>query len=151
MSKKLDKKHRCYGCRFVGVAGDEGTCDYILITGKSRSFPNGPDGERVRFSRTEPCPYYEPRKNGGHASLLPMGGPEEPKKRAAKEQQKKDGRTGPRVKWDYVRAKEMFRQGKTLREIAAEFGVSKASVESFAHREGWMMPQGSLEDVEIKK
>lgn len=58
-------RKRCKSCFYHGFVGSSVCCDYILITGESRT-----KGKKMR----EPCQFYRQAKKPRQISRLVLGG-----------------------------------------------------------------------------
>lgn len=127
-------EHRCYKCAHLTMAGEVAICNYFENTGKLRTYPDGPDGPRRRFSATEPCPCYKRAKNG--LSVVP---PVPEKSRDKPKEEKPDLRRGVRCDFDYEKARKMYLAGASIQEIAEAVGTEKKNITKYATRYGWRL------------
>lgn len=128
-------EHRCYKCEHLAMAGEVAICNYFENTGKLRTYPDGPEGPRIRFSATEPCPCYKKAKNG--LSVVPPQS--ERKREAPKPEDKTDLRRGVRCDFDYEKAKAMYLAGAKIQEIADAVKTDKKNITKYATRYGWRL------------
>lgn len=124
-------EHPCWKCEHLTMAGEFAVCNYFENTGKLRTYPEGPDGPRRKFSLTEPCPCYQRAKRGLNAV------PPIPKQK--KEEPKKDLRKGVRCTWDYEKAKSLYLNGMSAQKVAKEVGTTTEQISKYACRYGWRL------------
>ena len=127
-------EHRCYKCAHLAMAGEVAICNYFENTGKLRTYPDGPEGPRIRFSATEPCPHYNRAKNG--LSVVP---PLSEKSQDKPKEEKTDLRCGVRCDFDYEKARKMYLAGSSIQEIAEAVGTEKKNITKYATRYGWRL------------
>lgn len=136
---RTDKsKHRCYHCKYLTVAGEFAVCNYFEMTGKLRTWPQGRYGPKVENGSWDtPCYCWEKARRP--FEQVPEFRAAVPKDRPKpkKEPEKKDGRKGPRCKWDYDKALGLYMEGKTLAECARAVGTAAINVQRYAERYGW--------------
>lgn len=127
-------EHRCWKCAHLKLCGEYAVCNYFENTGKLRTYPEGPNGPRTKFSATEPCPCYKKAKHG--LNIVPPQ-PEWPT--AIKKEEKTDLRRGVRCGFDYEKARAMYLSGAPIQEIADAVGTNKRNITTYATRYGWRM------------
>lgn len=129
------KKHRCYRCSYLADCGDLVCCGYMEQTGKPRSFPEG-GGKQIRWSDTEPCPYYKP-KRGRWFKDVPRGPGIVSHEPPPPQQPKIDRRKGIRTSWDYEKAQKMYFEGVPPKQIAEAVGCKLAVLRNYIARYDW--------------
>lgn len=129
-------EHRCWKCAHLVMAGEYAICNYFENTGKLRTYPEGKDGPRNRFSATEPCQFYKRAKRGLN-TVPPLPELFDEKKNA--EAERVDLRKGVRCGFDYEKARKMYLAGAPIGEIAETVGTDKHNISKYASRYGWRL------------
>ncbi len=107
-------ERRCPSCRFHGTVEDEISCDYMRITGKSRTAQIPPE------ERDKPCPFYE------RGRKVPL------RIKPVTESTKKE----PRYRFDQRKMRELYDAGLLDHQIAVEVGCTADGVRLFRKRNG---------------
>ena len=105
---------RCERCRFHGWLSGEVMCDYMRITGKSRTAQIPPE------ERDKPCPFYE-RGRKVPLRIKPVT---------------ESTRQEPRYRFDQRKMRELYDAGLRDYQIACEMGCTAETVKSFRERNG---------------
>ena len=105
---------RCLKCRFHGWLSGELCCDYIYITGRSRT------AQMTKADRDRPCRFFESGKR------VPI-----------KEKPMTDSTAKlPRYRFDQRKMRELYDAGLLDHQIAVEVGCTAEGVRLFRKRNG---------------
>ena len=110
----------CQGCKYLGLAGSWGCCNYFLVTDNLRPNPFGVANCLVKKLENDP----ESVEKIVNKTLTD-------KKDCDKRAESR------KPKWDTELGQKMFNEGKTFREIAEAVCRSEDCVYGYARRNGW--------------
>lgn len=102
------------GCAYAMNDHGEEHCGFVLLANQSRGCDPGPECKRYR--------------KGHHHPPAPMR-IKDPARRRARVTREPKPRNHPKPAWDITRGRELWQQGMTNHSIAAELGISVASVQ----------------------
>lgn len=127
-----ERRHECKrrNCQYHAPAWSNNGCDYASITGKTRAGQLPPD-------QRDParCPLYKPgRRTRGTLTSLQLKG-----STPNKDRQPAHSNSGGKTKYDWERARKLYGDGATDRQIAAALGCNPHAVYNWRQRSGYLL------------